>query len=334
MPSRFTNNRLVWPALGLLLLLGVNLASDPGFFAIALVDGRLSGDIVSIVLQAAKIVPLAVGMTLVIATGGVDLSVGSVMAVAATLAALLAAAGAPLVLALLAACAAAALVGAAAGALVAFAKLQPIVATLIMMVLCRGVAMAMTEGQGKPIVDPAFLYLGSGYFLGLPVAALLAFAFALATGLFLSKTASGLLISAVGDNAAASRLCGVRAARLKVGIYAFCGLCAAFAGVIAAARVEIADPARVGELHELDAIFAVVVGGTALTGGRFSIAGSVVGALLIQTLVWTMQKLGVPSNVTPVPKALVILLVCLLGSPRFRAQLAAPFLRRPATTTT
>lgn len=321
------NNRLLWPALGLLLLLGFNLVTDPGFFAISLSDGRLSGDLISILLQAAKIIPLAVGMTLIIATGGVDLSVGSVMAVAATLAASLTAAGTPLILAFAAAIAVALLIGGFAGALVAYARLQPIVATLIFMVLCRGIAMAMTQGQGKPITDPAFLFLGGGYFLGLPFAVILTLAFAIATGVFLQKTATGLLISAVGDNAAASRLCGIREARLKVGIYAFSGFCAALAGVIAAARVEIADPARIGELHELDAIFAVVVGGTALTGGRFSIAGSVIGALLIQTLVWTMQKLGVPSNVTPVPKALVILIVCLLGSPKFRAQVFAPFRR-------
>jgi simple sugar transport system permease protein len=321
------NSRLLWPVLGLFLLLGFNLVTDPGFFAIALVDGRFSGDLVSILLQAAKIIPLAVGMTLVIATGGVDLSVGSVMAVAATLAAMLASAGTPLVVALLAAIALAILIGASAGALVAYAKLQPIVATLIFMVLCRGIAMAMTKGQGEPITDPAFLYLGGGTLLGVPFAVVLTLAFAVATGLFLQKTATGLLIAAVGDNASASRLCGIREARLKVGIYAFSGLCAALAGTVAAARVEIADPARIGELHELDAIFAVVVGGTALTGGRFSIAGSVVGALLIQTLVWTMQKLGVPSNVTPVPKALVILVVCLLGSPQFRRQVSAPFRR-------
>lgn len=327
------NSRLVWPIVGLALLLGFNLINDPGFFAISLVEGRLSGDLVSILLQAAKIIPLAVGMTLVIATGGVDLSVGSVMAVAATLAAALAASGSSLVVALLAAFAVAMLLGSSAGALVAYARLQPIVATLIFMVLCRGIAMAMTEGQGKPITDSAFLYLGGGYLFGLPFAVILTIVFAIATGLFLSKTASGLLIAAVGDNAAASRLCGIREAKIKVGIYAFSGFCAALAGIIAAARVEIADPARIGELHELDAIFAVVVGGTALTGGRFSIAGSVVGALLIQTLVWTMQKMGVPSNVTPVPKALVILIVCLLGSEKFRAQVSAPFKKRRRATT-
>jgi ribose/xylose/arabinose/galactoside ABC-type transport system permease subunit len=325
-------SRFIWPVLGLLLLLAFNLVSDPGFFAISLSEGKLSGDLISILLQAAKIIPLAVGMTLVIATGGVDLSVGSVMAVAATLAASLVATGTPLVIAFLAAIAVALLIGGSAGALVAYARLQPIVATLIFMVLCRGIAMAMTQGQGKPITDGAFLFLGGGYFLGLPFAVILTLAFAIATGVFLNKTATGLLIAAVGDNAAASRLCGIREARLKVGVYAFSGFCAALAGIIAAARVEIADPARIGELHELDAIFAVVVGGTALTGGRFSIAGSVVGALLIQTLVWTMQKLGVPSNVTPVPKALVILIVCLLGSPKFRAQVFAPFKKRNAAT--
>ncbi len=326
-------SRLLWPACGLFLLLAFNLVNDPAFFEIGLRDGKLYGDIVSILLQAAKIIPVAIGMTLVIATGGVDLSVGSVMAIAGTLAALLVATGTPLILAILAAIALAAVVGAATGVLVAHVRIQPIVATLIFMVLGRGIAMDLTKGMGKPITDPAFLYLGGGYILGVPFAVVLVLVFGLVVGLFLRKTATGLFISAVGANAAASRLCGIRESRIKVGIYAFSGVCAALAGLIAAARVESAEPARMGELAELDAIFAVVVGGTALTGGRFSILGSLVGAILIQTLVWTMQKLGVPSDVTPVPKALVIIVVCLLQSPRFRAQITAPFKarKRPAT---
>jgi ribose/xylose/arabinose/galactoside ABC-type transport system permease subunit len=327
--GKLLQNRILWPALGLLVLLLFNLVYDPGFFQLGLRDGRLYGDMVSVLLQAAKIIPVAVGMTLVIATGGVDLSVGSVMALAGTLAAmLLAATGAPLIIAVLAAILLAMAIGAINGALIAYAKIQPIIASLIFMVLARGVAMWLTDGMGQPIEHPALLFMGSGYVFGVPFAVVLVLVFAGVVSLFLKKTAAGLYIAAVGDNASASRLCGINQARIKVGIYAFCGLCAGLAGLIAAARVESAEPARMGELVELDAIFAVVVGGTALTGGRFSIAGSIIGAVLIQTLVWTMQKLGVPSDITPVPKALVILLVCLLQSARFRAQVMALFGRR------
>ncbi len=318
-----------WPALGLLLLLLFNLVYDPGFFKLGLRDGKLYGDMISVMLQAAKIIPLAVGMTLVIATGGVDLSVGSVMAIAGTLAAMLIAAGtAPFIVAIGAALLVAALIGAINGLLVSCLHIQPIVATLIFMVLGRGVAMLLTDGMGQPIEDPLLLFLGSGYVFGVPFAVVLVLSFTFLVSLFLNRTAAGLEISAVGDNPAASRLCGINQARIKVGIYAFCGFCSGLAGLIAAARVESAEPARLGELLELDAIFAVVVGGTALTGGRFSLAGSLVGAVLIQTLVWTMQKLGVPSDITPVPKAVVIILVCLLQSERFRSQLSAPFKRK------
>ncbi len=329
-PSLFLHSSVLWPALGMALLLLFNLIYDPDFFRIGMRDGRLYGDIVSILLQASKLIPVVVGMTLVIATGGVDLSVGSVMAVAGTLAAMLvASASMPVAAAILIAVLVVMLIGSVSGVLVAYVRVQPIVATLIFMVLGRGMAMRLTKGMGVPIENEAFLFLGGGYVLGIPFAVILVFAFAAAVAVFLHKTAAGLLISAVGDNASASRLCGIRQARLKIGIYAFSGVCAGIAGLIAAARVQSAEPARMGELLELDAIFAVVVGGTALTGGRFSLAGSLIGAILIQTLVWTMQKLGVPSDVTPVPKALVILLVCLLQSPRFRAQLTAPFRRNP-----
>ena len=341
MPKAATNlpsllhSRVLWPALGLALLLLFNLVTDPGFFRLGLRDGKLYGELVSIFLQAAKLIPIVVGMTLVIATGGVDLSVGSVMAVAGTLAAMLVAGGSmPLVAAIALAVLVAVIIGSVSGMLVARVRVQPIVATLIFMVLGRGIAKRLTGGMGVPIENDAFLFLGGGYVLGIPFAIILVFAFAGAVALFLNRTAAGLLISAVGDNAQASRLCGIKEARIKIGIYAFSGLCAGLAGLIAAARVKSAEPARMGELMELDAIFAVVVGGTALTGGRFSLAGSLIGAILIQTLVWTMQKHGVPSDVTPVPKALVILLVCLLQSPRFRAQVTAPFRAKPRAATT
>jgi simple sugar transport system permease protein len=146
------------------------------------------------------------------------------------------------------------------------------------------------------------------------VAPLLVAALYLATHFALRRTALGLFIEAVGDNETASRFAGLAASRIKALAYIFCGAGAGLAGVLAAANIRAADAYRAGENMELDAIFAVVVGGTALTGGRFSILGTAVGALLIQTLTTTMYNLGVPPAIAPVPKALLIIGVTLLQS--------------------
>jgi ribose/xylose/arabinose/galactoside ABC-type transport system permease subunit len=168
------------------------------------------------------------------------------------------------------------------------------------------------------IANSAFEFLGNGFVAGLPFAPLLVGILYLATHFFLRRTAAGLFIEAVGDSEQASRFAGLAAARVKALAYVACGLCAGLAGVLAAANIRAADAHRAGENIELDAIFAVVVGGTALTGGRFSIAGSFLGALLIQTLTTTMYNIGVPPPVAPLPKALLIIVVSLLQSEKFR----------------
>ncbi len=176
--------------------------------------------------------------------------------------------------------------------------------------------------------NPAFVYFGNGHFLGLPfTVAIVGLMFA-ATTLLARKTALGLFIEAAGDNETASRFCGAPVRLIKVLVYAFSGVCAAIAGLIATSNIKAADPSRVGELMELDAIFAVVVGGTALTGGRFTLLGSIIGALLIQTLTTTMYNFGMPPAIAPVPKAIVIILACLLQSPAFRAQVGGIFSRK------
>lgn len=320
---------LIWPVLGLGALLGFNFLFSDGFFDLRTQDGHLYGVLVDILNQGSKVLLLAIGMTLVIATGGVDLSVGSVMAIAGAVGALLATETQAsfttiVVVALLVSGA----IGLWNGALVAYAGVQPIVATLIMMVLGRGLAMLITDGQIVPFENAAFVYLGNGHFLGLPFTATIVAGVFAATVLLTRGTAVGLFVEAVGDNETASLFAGVRARLVKVLAYGFCGLCAGMAGLMAASNIKAADPNRMGEMLELDAIFAVVVGGTALTGGRFSLTGSVIGALLIQTLTTTMYMRNVSPAIAPVPKALVVLLVCLLHSARFRGQLlrlVAPF---------
>jgi simple sugar transport system permease protein len=319
---RFLHSPVAWPTAGLLVLVVINAILRPEFLQLTILDGHLFGVPVDILNQGARALVLALGMTLVISTGGVDLSVGSVMAVAGAVAAVLISRGVDSLAVILAgALAAGLLAGLVNGLLVSLAGVQPIVATLILMVAGRGVAQLVTGGQVIIIKHASFDFLGNGYVLGLPFAAVLATAGYLVTHFGLRRTAAGLFIEAVGDNPVASRFAGIATARVKCLVYVFCGFCAALAGVMAAANVRAADSYRVGENMELDAIFAVVVGGTALTGGRFLLLGSFIGALLLQTLTQTMYYAGVPPAVAPVPKALLILGVCLLQSDRTRAWL-------------
>ena len=321
----FTGGGLLWPVLSLAALLAFNLVYQPTFFRVVIQDGHLYGTLVDVLNQGAKVMLLALGMTLVIGTGGVDLSVGSVMAITGALAALLVTTTALPFAAVLVLCV---LAGAANGLLVTRLRIQPIIATLILMVVGRGIAMLITDGQIVTFEHPAFVFFGNGHFLGLPfTVTIVALVFA-ATALLTRRTAIGLFIEAAGDNETASRFCGAPVRLVKVLVYAFSGVCAALAGLIATSNIKAADSSRVGELMELDAIFAVLVGGTALTGGRFTLVGSIVGALLIQTLTTTMYNLGMPPAIAPVPKAVVILLACLLQSPVFRAQLGGLFSRR------
>ena len=327
----FTGGGLLWPVLSLAALLAFNLVFQPSFFRIVIQDGHLYGTLVDVLNQGSKVMLLALGMTLVIGTGGVDLSVGSVMAITGALAALLVTTTAlPFAAVLVLSVLAGAALGAWNGLLVTRLRIQPIIATLILMVVGRGIAMLITGGQIVTFEQPAFVFFGNGHLLGLPFTiTIVALVFA-ATALLTRRTAIGLFIEAAGDNETASRFCGAPVRLVKVLVYAFSGVCAALAGLIATSNIKAADSSRVGELMELDAIFAVLVGGTALTGGRFTLVGSIVGALLIQTLTTTMYNLGMPPAIAPVPKAVVILLACLLQSPVFRAQLGGLFTRRTA----
>ncbi len=327
MKSRST---LPWLLAGLALLIGLNLVANPAFLKITVQDGHLFGVPVDILTQGSRTMLLALGLTLVIATGGVDLSVGSVVAITGAVCALMLNTGAGLAATVAAAVGAGALAGGGNGLLVARIGIQPIVATLILMVAGRGIAQLLCGGQVLIIANPAFEFLANGFVLGVPVAPLLVVALFVGTHAFVRRTAAGLFIEAVGDNETASRFAGLAAARVKALAYVFCGACAGFTGVLTAANIRAADANRAGENAELDAIFAVVVGGTALTGGRLSIMGTFLGAILIQTLATTMYYRGVPPAVAPVPKALLILAVSLLQSEQLRSRVAALWRRKEA----
>lgn len=311
--------RIFWPLLALALLLGFNHLFTPGFFSLEMREGHLYGTRIDILNHGAKVMLLALGMTLVIATGGVDLSVGAVMAIAgAVMAQVVLAYGQSPAVAMIAALGVALLCGAWNGLLVAGFGIQPIVATLILMVAGRGIAQLISDGQILNFTDPALVYLGNGHLLGLPFTLTLVL-FMLGLTIWLTRaSAIGLFIESIGDNETASRYAGVNARLVKFLAYTFTGFCAGLAGLVASSNIKSADANHAGIYLELDAILAVVVGGTALTGGRFYLVGSMVGALLIQTLTTTMYARDVSADIAPVPKALVIIAVCMLQSEKAR----------------
>lgn len=307
--------KLRWLLLVLGLVLLFNAIFSSGFFNIELKDGRLYGSLIDIVDRATPVMLLALGMTLVIATGGVDLSVGAVMAISGALAAVMVTkSGFSFGVAALASVAAASGAGLWNGVLVSFLRVQPIVATLILMVAGRGIAQLITDGQIVTFENPSFAYLGGGYFIGLPFSYTIVAVTFVALALLIRKTALGLFVEAVGDNERASAYSGINTGVVKCFAYAASGLFAGIAGLIVAGDIKAADANNAGLYLELDAILAVVLGGTALTGGRFYLFNSLVGALLIQALTTTILTRGVPVEFTLVVKALVILIVCLVQS--------------------
>jgi simple sugar transport system permease protein len=320
---------LLWPILVLAAVLLFNLAFTPGFFHIEVRDGRLFGSLIDILNRAAPVLLLSLGMTLVIATGGVDLSVGAVMAIAGASAACLIArpegcilnglhlhGSVPMIV--LISLVIALVCGLFNGLLVGFLGIQPIVATLLLMVAGRGVAQLLTDGQIVIFTNDSFAGIGRGALLGIPMPVWIFVAVWALIGGLTRLTALGLFVEATGNNAAASRICGLDARKVKLVVYSVCAVCAGIAGLIGTADIKGADANNIGLYLELDAILAVCIGGTAMTGGRFSLAGSVIGALLMQTLTTTILTRGISTEATLVLKAVVVVVVCLLQSPAFR----------------
>ena len=336
--------KLIWPVVALALLLAYNLIVNPSFFRVQVLNGHLYGSLIDILNRGSPVMLLSLGMTLVIATGGVDLSVGAVMAIAGAAAAEMINRQTvgfpplfhfveipvtfPLVIAV--SLGVSLLAGMWNGALVAAFKIQPIVATLILMVAGRGIAQLITGGQYTSFTDAKLVYVGNGHFLGLPFPVTIVAVMFLITALLTRKTALGLFIESVGDNEKATYYAGISSRGVKFMAYTFTGFCAGLAGLIAASNIKCADSNHAGLFLELDAIVAVVVGGTALTGGRCYLLGSIIGALLMQTLTTTMYMADVSPYVMPVPKALVIVAVCLIQSPVFRGQIVRVVKWRPA----
>ncbi|CAN5674147.1 ABC transporter permease [soil metagenome] len=314
MPGAGTAGRW-WSALGptggaviaLVVLVAINAIFTPNFATVS--------NFWNVLFQLSVTLLVAVGMTLVIATAGIDLSVGSVMAIAAAVAAVTLDQG--LAIAIPAALAAAMAVGLLNGAFVAYFKVQSIVVTLATLLAGRGLAQVINRGGALiTIDDPGFLFLGRGYLGPVPTQVLIA-AIVVGLAIFLLRaTPFGRYVLAAGGNPAAARLAGVPVNRTVVTVYVLCGLLAGLAGLIEGARLGASAAARIGQVMELDAIAAVVVGGTLLSGGRATILGTVVGALIMQVIATSFNMLLIPYAWSLAFKALIILFAVYLQRPR------------------
>lgn len=314
-----------WGIVAIALLLLINSIKDPGYLSIGFNPGNaaLVGNVIDILRAAAPVMMIAIGMCLVIATSGIDLSVGSVMVVSGAVSmqflstapnsagAALTALGLALGIGLL--------LGLFNGFMVSVVGLQPFISTLVMMMAGRGIAKVITGGQNTAATNDTFRWIANGYVLGLPVVFLIALAIAVLIGLLVRRSALGLMIEAIGMDPMAARLAGINRRGLLLAVYAISGLMAAIAGIFATASVMTVDISRTGDQLEMDAILAVVIGGTSLAGGKFNITGATIGALLIATLDKTVVFLGVSSSATPAFKAIVIVVLCLLQSDRIRS---------------
>lgn len=327
--TRIWRHRLFWPVAALVALITVNSIARPRFLTITVRDAQLYGALVDILRNSAPLMLVALGMTIVIATRGIDLSVGAIMAVSGAVAltvidgsndpgdlgTVLVAIGVAVLVALV--------LGAWNGFLVAVLGIQPIIATLVLMLAGRGVALLVTGGFITTVNSAPFSYVASGYLTVLPFAIFVSAAAIAVVAVVERRSALGVLTEAVGINPEASRLAGVRSRGIIWSAYVGSGVLAGVAGIIYASNIRAADANAAGQFIELYAILAVVLGGTSLAGGKFSIAGTVIGVLIIQTLESTILFLGVPSAESPVFFALVVVVVVMVQSPRLRRTFGA-----------
>ena len=337
--KKFSVPKIAWTILALLVILGIVLAMKPSFFSITVKEGHLYGSLIDVIKSVSQLALIAIGMTLVIATGGIDISVGSTMAVSAAIACsflesrgifgfnglndnFIAAIGIPLVIG--------AIFGLWNGFLIAKIKIQPVVATLILMVAGRGLAQLITEGKIVIVSKSAthydsFYYLANGYLLGVPFSIFIVLAI-FAVIMLLSKfTAFGLFLESAGINSKSSRLSGVAVDRIKLIVYALCGFLAAISGLIYSSNTVSADAAYCGMFIEMDGILAVAIGGGNLNGGKFNLTSSVIGAVIITTLQVAIRSVGVPSQLIYLVKAIAVIIICLLQSENLRRRIVAIF---------
>lgn len=319
--KRITGFKLFLPLLCLTLVLIVNLIQTPSFFEITIQNGVFYGFIIDILNLSSRLIIMAVGMTLVVASsGGTDISVGAVSALAGAVCVAVLGTGEsyqmPYFISILLALLIGVVCGTVNGFLVSYMKVQPMVATLILLTAGRGIAQLVTGSFNLYVKPVDFSYLGS-FLPGVPIPTpcFVAVFVVLLTWVILKKTAFGMYIESIGINRRASRLVGLNSKLIMFLTYVFCGVCAACAGLISVSRTSSIDANNVGKYAELDAILAVAIGGNSLAGGKFSLMGSVIGAITIQALTTTLYAMHVSADQLPLYKAVVVIIIVALQSP-------------------
>lgn len=335
--KKLSRQQVFWPIVIFIVIILINgLLSKGAFFQITVVQGHLYGRIIDILRNGSRLMLLAIGMTLVLATGGTDISVGSVMAMSGAVSCSILYGNrlsflkgnffAAIIIAIIVGI----LCGAWNGFLVAKMKIQPIVATMILLVAGRGIAQLITDGKIISVSNPAFHFINGGYLLGLPFPIFIVAIVALLVILFTKGTAFGLFLESTGINSTSSHFAGINTTVITGMVYMFTGAMAAIAGLVESSGIKCADVNNSGQFIELDAILAVAIGGTSLNGGRFSIGASIVGALIIQSITTTVLALGVAPQVTQVLKATIVLVICLFQADEFKKKISSIFQVRKA----
>ena len=325
--SRFGKHaQLLMPILSILLIVVFNLIRDPSFFSVSLTTNNsgntvLSGNLISILNGASELAIIAMGMTLVTAAaGGQDISVGALAAIAGSVFVKVLRTGEitplTLILAFVSCCVVAVIFGSFNGMLVAVFKIQPMIATLVLYTCGRSVAYWINGGATPTISSPLITALGS-FIPGVPVPTpiLIVILCGIIFALVFRFTTLGLYTQSVGINQRAARLNGINTVGIKLLSFMILGVCCAIAGVIAVSRLSLINHETLLLEIEMDAILAVAIGGNALGGGKFKMAGSVLGAYAIQTLTTTLYAMKVPSTAIKSYKAVVIILIVVIGSP-------------------
>jgi len=329
--------QLFIPIAALLILVIFNLIADPGFFKITLGQNSngnpvLSGYLITILNNASELAILAIGMTLVTAaSGGQDISVGAAIAIAGSVILRVLCGGesrpetmqAPIIVAFLVACVVAMIFGAFNGALVAYFKIQPMVATLILYTAGRSIGAWINNNELPIINEPVFGYFGN-FIPGIPVPTpvFIAIACMIVIVLVLKFTNLGLYTQAVGINAYSSRLNGLDPKFIKFLSYVILGLCVAVAALIKVSRISTINYSVIAKDIEMDAILAVALGGNALSGGKFNMGASILGAYVIQFLTTTLFKFNVASDALPAYKAVVVIILVVMSAPVVREKLS------------
>ena len=335
--SVIMQSKITWAVVAELLILLVCLIIRPDFFKISYqpATGMLYGSLIDIINRSSEITIIAMGMTLVIALGGTDLSVGSMVALSGALALKFLRWDVleyntpgdytvmPYILVILVPLLVCALLGLFNGFMIAKIGMQPIIATLILMVCGRGIAQIVTNGKQFTTLYSPFRVIGQGSFLCLPMPIIITAIVCAAVMLFVRKTAFGTFVESVGINPSASRLSGIDSKKIILIVFALTAFLSAISGLITASRVMSNDSNNFGINFEMDAILAVVLGGTSMSGGKFSLVGTIVGSIIIRTIVTFVYYFGIVSEATMAFKALIIIVVMVLQSEPVRRKMSA-----------